>query len=124
MTLRTLLVYLSPRWKTLIFSLYWLASAVVISSIVFYSIIPWEKFMEARSYYLTFAFGLFFSKALIVLFLLADDIRRAIVWIYGKFRSAPEVAAVVDGNRETEGISRSQFLMKTGFLIGGTMLGT
>ena len=124
MALRTLLVNLSPKWKILIFSVYWLASAIVIFSIIFYSRIPWEKFMEARSYYLTFAFGLFFAKALIVLFLLADDGRRAIVWIYEKFRSAPEVAAAVDGNRETEGISRSQFLMKTGFLIGGTMLGT
>src|SRR5688500_8914785 len=77
MALRTLLVNLSPKWKVPIFSLYWLTSAVVVFSIIFYARIPWEKFMEARSYYLTFAFGLFMAKALIVVFLLADDGRRA-----------------------------------------------
>ena len=123
LALRTLLVNLSPKWKVLIFGLYWLASAIVIFSIVFYSRIPWEKFMEARAYYLTFAFGMFFAKALIVVFLLADDGRRAVMWVYERFASAP-AAAAADGNREVAGISRSQFLMKTGFLIGGTMLGT
>lgn len=123
MALRTLLVNLSPKWKVLIFGLYWLASAIVIFSIIFYSRIPWEKFMEARSYYLTFAFGLFFAKALIVVFLLADDGRRAIMWVYEKFASAP-AAIAADGNREVQGITRSQFLLKTGFLLGGTMLGT
>ncbi|MBO9155413.1 metallophosphoesterase [Chitinophaga sp. GCM10012297] len=123
MALRTLLVNLSPKWRVLIFGLYWLASAIVIFSVIFYSRIPWEKFMEARSYYLTFAFGLFFAKALIVVFLLADDGRRAVMWVYEKFTSAP-AAAIAEGNREVQGITRSQFLLKTGFLLGGTMLGT
>ncbi|WP_246008096.1 metallophosphoesterase [Chitinophaga lutea] len=121
--IRSMMINAGPKWKAIIFGLYWLTSAIVLASIVFYSKIPWEKFMMARSYYLTFAFGLFFAKALVVVFLLADDGRRAVMWIVEKMRSAPAVAAV-DGNREVEGITRSQFLMKTGLLLGGTMLGT
>lgn len=121
--IRSMMAAASPKWRTIVFSLYWLTSAVVLASIVFYSRIPWEKFMMARSYYLTFAFGLFFAKALVIVFLLADDGRRAIMWIVERMRSAPAVAAA-EGNREVEGITRSQFLMKTGLLLGGTMLGT
>ena len=45
------------------------------------------------------------------------------MWIVERMRSAPAVAAI-DGNHEVTGITRSQFLMKTGLLLGGTMLGT
>lgn len=121
--IRSIMVNASPKWKAAVFGIYWLTSAIVLASIVFYSKIPWEKFMEARSYYLTFAIGLFFAKALVVVFLLADDGRRGIMWIVERMRSVPAVAAA-EGNREVEGITRSQFLMKTGLLLGGTMLGT
>lgn len=121
--IRSIMVNASPKWKAVIFGLYWLTSAIVLASIIFYARIPWEKFMMARSYYLTFAFGLFFAKALVVVFLLADDGRRAVMWVVEKMRSAPSVA-VAEANKEVEGISRSQFLMKTGLLLGGTMMGT
>ncbi|MGX5817406.1 metallophosphoesterase [Chitinophaga lutea] len=122
--IRAIMVNAGPRWRALVFSLYWLLSAAVIASVVFYGKIPWEKYMQARSYFLTVAFGLFFAKALVILFLAADDARRLIVWVIEKFRSAPDAAAAEAANRLTDGISRSQFLMKSGLLLGGTMLGT
>ncbi len=121
--IRSIVSGFPPRWKALIFSIYWLMSALVLASILFYSKIPWEKFMQARSYFITFAFGLLMAKALVVVFLLADDGRRAVMWVVEKFRSAPAVAAV-EASREMQGISRSQFLMKTGLLLGGSMLAT
>ena len=121
--IRSIVSGFPPRWKALIFSIYWLMSALVLAAILFYSKNPWEKLMQARSYFITFAFGLLMAKALVVVFLLADDGRRAVMWVVEKFRSAPAVAAV-EASREMQGISRSQFLMKTGLLLGGSMLAT
>ncbi|WP_341843411.1 metallophosphoesterase [Chitinophaga caseinilytica] len=126
--LRSLMANAAPRLRGVVFTLYWVLSAVVMASIVFYGKIPWAKFMQARAYYLTFAFSFSFSKLMVALFLFIDDGRRAVMWVVEKVRSAPAVAAAVqareEGNRETEGMSRSRFLLKSGFLVGGTLMGT
>lgn len=127
--LRALMANAAPKIRTVVFTLFWVLSAVVIASIVFYGKIPWARFMQARAYYLTFAFSFSFSKLMVALFLFVDDGRRAVMWVVEKMRSAPAVAAAVrareeDGNRETEGMSRSRFLLKSGFLVGGTLMGT
>ena len=122
--IRSIVANFSPKWKTVIYTLYWVVSAIILASVLFYSKIPWEKFMLARSYYITVAVGVFFAKALVIVFLLIDDGRRGVLWVIEKVRSAPAVALVEQGKEEASGISRSQFLMKTGLLLGGTMLGT
>lgn len=123
--IRSLMQHASLRWKIPVFSLYWLVSALVILSMLFFQKLPAGNFMLFRSYLLAVALGIFFAKLVVVLFMLADDGRRAVMWIVEKFRSAPAVAAAVaEGNRQVEGISRSQFLMKSGLVLGGTLFGT
>lgn len=126
--LRSIMANAAPRLRSVAFTLFWVLSAMVMATIIFYGKIPWAKFMQARAYYLTFVFSFTVAKLTIALFLLIDDGRRAVMWVVEKVRSAPAVAAAVkareDGNRETEGMSRSRFLLKSGFLVGGTMMGT
>lgn len=122
---RAVLQNASDRWKMPVYILYWVISAFTIIFLFSFNKIPWERFPHARSYFMVAAVGFFFAKVSVVLFLLLDDGRRAIMWIVEKFRSAPAVAAAVaEGNKHVEGISRSQFLMKSGMLFGGTVFGT
>lgn len=122
---RAVLQNASDRWKMPIYILYWVISVFTIVFLFSFNKIPWERFPHARSYFMVAAVGFFFAKVAVVLFLLLDDGRRAIMWIVEKFRSAPAVAAAVaEGKQPVEGISRSQFLMKSGMLFGGTIFGT
>lgn len=122
---RAVLQNASDRWKMPVYILYWVISAFTIIFLFSFNKIPWERFPHARSYFMVAAVGFFFAKVSVVLFLLLDDGRRAIMWVVEKFRSAPSVAAAVaEGNKHVEGISRSQFLMKSGMLFGGTVFGT
>jgi hypothetical protein len=123
--IRSLMQNASLRWKVPVYSLYWLVSAPVILSILFFQFLPDDILPAFRSYFRAIAIGLGLAKTVVVLFMLIDDGRRAVMWMVEKFRSAPAVAAAVaEGNKEVEGISRSQFLMKSGLLVGGTLFGT
>lgn len=58
----------------------------------------------------------YFSKIFAVAFILIDDIGRLIRWVFSKF-SSPKVA--IDGVEQvSNGISRSDFLMKTAVIAG------
>ncbi len=87
--LRSLMANAAPKIRTVVFTLFWVLSAIVIASIAFYGKIPWARFMQARAYYLTFAFSFSFSKLMVALFLFIDDGRRAVMWVVEKMRSAP-----------------------------------
>lgn len=58
----------------------------------------------------------YFSKLFAVIFLLIDDFGRLIRWIYSKFASQPAEMDSVATN--SNGITRSEFLMKTAVIAG------
>lgn len=121
--IRSVMSKANPKWRIPVFAVYWLITVLTVGLLLFFPRIPWEKYMHLRSYVLAVTLGLFFAKAVVVLFMLADDARRAALWVAERFRSAPAVMAA-EGNKEVGGISRSQFLMRTGLLLGGGVLGT
>lgn len=121
---RAMLQHLSNRWKKPVYILYWLVTALTIAFIFSFSKIPWQQFPHARSYFMVAILGIYLGKAVVAIFMLLDDIRRAIMWAVEKYRSAPAVAATEAQNQPAEGISRSQFLLRTGMVLGGSLFGT
>jgi uncharacterized protein len=58
----------------------------------------------------------YFSKIFAIIFILIDDIGRLIRWVYSKFASQPTVNEGITNT--SNGISRSDFLMKTAAIAG------
>ncbi|MEQ8907854.1 MAG: metallophosphoesterase [Vicingaceae bacterium] len=92
-------------------TVYWLITSVVIISFLFYNFgNPDTLGKHARTFILSFLFLNFLGKLFISLFLLTDDIQRGIRWVVAKLSNPDSEAA-------NEGISRSEFLAKTGILV-------
>ncbi len=109
----------SPKLKTVIFGTYWVLS---IGAMILLAAFPYINF-EAwpgtlRAYTLTIMIGMFLSKAITVLFLLIDDLRRLVQWAIARFTtsSVPSGGGV--------GISRSVFLSWLGIALGGSLMST
>jgi predicted MPP superfamily phosphohydrolase len=66
-----------------------------------------------RSYVASFIFIIYLSKFLLCIFLLADDIRRVILWIWKKFNPPASISL-----EEKKGITRAQFLSQAGAITG------
>ena len=97
----------SPKTKTIIYSIYWLISAIaVIGFLIFVFTGPQFLPKKLRTYLFATIIGLFLAKFFAIVFFLIDDIRRVIQWAAGKllFRNT-EGAELSD-----DGISRSVFL--------------
>jgi uncharacterized protein len=111
----------SPKTKTIIYTIYWILSALVIVTFLIFMFTD-HSFLgkRFRTYLFATAIGLFLSKIIVVAFLFIDDIRRAIQWIVGRTSKpyyAPEAVA-------GDGISRSTFLSWLGLAAGGTLFGS
>ncbi|HEU4553535.1 MAG TPA: metallophosphoesterase [Chitinophaga sp.] len=111
----------APRIRGLVYGAYWLVSIACIATIILLPYLRWHDWKPiVRSYVLAVLIGLVMAKLLAVVFLLADDVRRGIVWLIQRFGNRP---APVPGEAGT-GISRSQFLTKMGLLMGGGLFAT
>jgi uncharacterized protein len=111
----------SPKTKTIIYTIYWILSALVIVTFLIFMFTD-HNFLgkRFRTYLFATAIGLFLSKIIVVAFLFVDDIRRAIQWIVGRTSKpyyAPEAVAA-------DGITRSTFLSWLGLAAGGTLFGS
>ncbi|WP_332737039.1 metallophosphoesterase [Flavihumibacter sp.] len=73
-----------------------------------------------KSYLFAVVVGLFFAKLIAVLFFVADDLRRGMMWIVGKLYSNPSVPV----SQSADGITRSAFLSWMGLAAGSTLFGT
>ena len=110
------------KTRMFIFSTYWSLSAMAVLVVLLFPYVPWfqtHKFF--RNYVFAILIGLFFTKLLASVFFLTDDIRRASVWVLGKF-----FPGTTSGGSETDsgGISRSTFLSWLGLGIGGSLFAT
>lgn len=70
-----------------------------------------------KSIYIALAIGLLVSKALILIIMLGDDIRRGVQWIIQYAKTSPEVVP-----EASKGISRSVFLTRTALILGGGII--
>lgn len=66
-------------------------------------------------------FGFILGKVLILVLMLADDVRRLFTWLYQLFFVQKQISGSIAV--EGSGISRSQFMARTALLVGGLMMG-
>ncbi len=119
--IKTVMQASSPKAKAIVYSIYWTITAVSIIGFLLF-IYTEQNFLgkKIRTYLFATIIGLFLAKLSALIFLLADDLRRAIQWLAGKlFFNNTEGAALSD-----EGISRSAFLSWMGIAAGSTLFGS
>jgi predicted MPP superfamily phosphohydrolase len=96
--------------------IYWTISALAISILLLGQVIDWHTWPKAlRVYTFAMIFVIYLTKIFITVFMLLDDIIRLFRYVFGwlaiKFSSSTEV-------NESLRISRLDFLVKTGFIVG------
>lgn len=112
---------LSPAIALLLYSLFWVISALVIITLAMLPYTNLEKWNRGiRTYWIAGIMGLLVSKSITVVFLLADDLRRLVQWGGGKLfhlytEGEPYHAA---------GVSRSVFVSWIGLAVGGGLMTT
>ena len=111
---------LSPKAKTIVYSIYWGLTAIAIIGFLLF-VFTEQQFLgkKVRTYLFATIIGLFLAKITASVFFLIDDIRRGIQWLAIKLFSNSVAGSVTDF--ENEGISRSAFLNWLGLTSGGTL---
>ena len=107
----------TPKIKFIVYGLYWAVSAVVVVTLVIIPYINLDNWPKSfRTYWMATIIGLFLSKALTVIFLVADDLRRVLQWGGGKL-----FYQYVQGEPfKGAGISRSVFMSWLGLAVGAS----
>lgn len=125
---KVLSVGLSALPKKIIYTAYWLVTALVLSGYFLYNFSNPDNYSRVfRMFMLTAVFMNYFAKLFAVVFLLIDDGIRLVRWIASKFSEHPlqgtptssEVALKGDNAESGHNISRSSFLAKTALLAAG-----
>lgn len=102
---------ISGNWRKVIYTLYWAVTLFCIVGLFYYNLGGKDVISrEMRTLIFSVMFINFFSKFFGVVFLMVDDVGRAVRWVWQQF-SPSDGASAVKGNGE--GISRSEFLVKT-----------
>ena len=102
---------IAGNWKKVIYTLYWTITFVCIAGLLYYNLGGKDEIgREMRTIIFSFIFINFFSKIFGVLFLMIDDLGRAVRWVWSQFSSPPATAT---GQPAKGGISRSEFLVKS-----------
>jgi hypothetical protein len=121
--IRTVSNSASSRTKMIIAAVYWgITIFCVVGFLLF--IFTEQEFLgkKVRTNLFAIIVGLFFAKLTGVIFLMTDDIRRAIQWLAGKlFFRDTEAENMGSGG---EGITRSAFLSWVGIATGTTLFGS
>lgn len=109
----------SPKIRFTVYGIYWTISAIaviVMAIMPYINLDNWPKIL--RTYLFATLIGLFLSKAITVVFLLVDDMRRVLQWAGGKL-----FYQYVHGEPfKAAGISRSVFMSWLGLAIGGGLM--
>ncbi|MBN8787048.1 MAG: metallophosphoesterase, partial [Terrimonas sp.] len=83
--LKVVIQHTSPKVKLIVFGIYWLFSAGAVITLLIMPYINIESWPKAlRTYFISILIGLFLSKAVTVIFLIVDDLRRVLQWAGGK----------------------------------------
>ena len=102
----------SPRVRSTIYMGYWVFSIVALLIICFLPYL-YRRFTWMQGYAFFILIGFYLAKILLAVFLLLDDIRRAIQWIASRLLAASGPAPA-----PTDGISRSVFMSWLGLGLG------
>ncbi|RTL59867.1 MAG: metallophosphoesterase [Sphingobacteriales bacterium] len=112
-----------PKTRFIIHSLYWVISiGALVTLAVWPFIASGNWFRNWKVYLFAIIIGIFLAKLVAVLFFLADDVRRVLVWIYTKV--IPQKNDNVNAAELTTGIPRSVFLSWMGIAFGGGLFTT
>ncbi len=107
-----------PKIRLAVFGGYWTVSIAAMLFLAAFPFIDFDSWPKSLRNYTTVIFiGAFLSKAVVVLFLLADDLRRLVLWISAYFSKT-------QGGAAEGGISRSVFLSWLGIAVGGGLMST
>lgn len=110
------------RAKSIIYITYWTLSILALLTFVLLPYINAESFPRSvRNVIFAIIVALFFSKLIVAIFLLVDDIRRGIQWAAGKLFFSNTEGEMI---QESDKISRSVFLSWVGMAAGGGLLGS
>jgi len=114
--IRFLIRNLHPQAIRIIIYAYWSVTVICFAVIIASAFVDWHDWPKGlRTYSFAFIFVTYFSKLFLVLFLIVDDIFRFFRWIYGVI--FPYVSDTAQNNKNISGITRSDFIVKTGALI-------
>ena len=112
---------LSPKAKTIIYTIYWALSIVAVLAFLLFALTePGYLPRKVRTYLFATVVGLFMSKLIAVVFFVVDDLRRLIQWVTGKLFFKDTEGDQIAG----DGISRSAFLTWLGLAAGGSLFTT
>ncbi len=109
----------SPAIRKLVFGGYWVISALAMLFLAAFPFIDFDTWPQSLRAYTTVIFiGLFLSKAITVVFLLIDDLRRMVQWGVLRLKAGKRKATTAG----EDGISRSAFLSWLGIAVGGGLM--
>jgi predicted MPP superfamily phosphohydrolase len=102
-------------WKRFLFTGYWIITIIVLMGYFTYHFVNPDAFPKIfRTFLMVGIFINYFAKTFTVVFLVIDDLFRAGQWIVSLFNSK----VTSQGSEATNGISRSEFLVKTALIAG------
>jgi len=107
--LKVLIQNAQPNTQRWIRTGFWILSLFNILLLMVFHSLP-THVMGPRIIIITFLFAQYFGKFIWILFLFIDDILRFFKWILSKFQT--------ETTPTSKGISRSEFLVKTGLMAG------
>lgn len=108
----------SPTTKTIVRYGFWVPTLLAVVALVWWTFDdPYRYSSSFRNWVITGLVGIYFSKIIGILFLLADDIQRGVRWMAKAFYRGPENALA------GEVISRSEFMSKAALIASAVPLG-
>ncbi len=114
---RTVSRDLGPNAQKGITLIFWSLTVFCLGTVLAAEFLNWHSWPKAfRTYLFAFIFIVYFSKLFILIFLLADDVLRFFQWMYKKLFGNRENTEIV--YPASNAISRSDFLMKAGLMLG------
>jgi uncharacterized protein len=117
---------LPSPWRIGLTAAYLLLTIASWLGLIFFRRINWANVPHLlRNVYVAFVLGFVVGKVLILLVMLIDDLRRAVMWLISLLQPASKVvseATSVQATAESNGITRSAFLSHLALILGGTSL--
>jgi predicted MPP superfamily phosphohydrolase len=114
-------IFKSYRKSTICYinSVYWLVSVLCFALIVLAISTNWQNW---NSYFRTYSFAMLiiiiFSKIVLDIFILIDDVVRFFRWLFIKIYAWFQKPGTEKRVHQTKSISRADFIIKTGLLVG------
>lgn len=108
----------SPLWKNIIRYGFWIPTILCIAALLWWAVDdPYKYSANFRNWIITGIVATYFSKVVGILFLLMDDLQRAVRWLISLFQKSTPTST------PGEVLSRSEFLSRTAMIAASVPLG-